>query len=395
MNETALIVAEKLDIAVLFSGDGMDKILKEIESKAMAHVPDLTTAQGRDDIKSMAYKVAQSKTLIDGLGKDLVSDWKKKAKAIDDHRKTARDFLDDLKVKVRQPLTDWETVEAEKKEEADRKEREKVDARIAELAAFGKTLPFFEVAGWDDDKYNEVVRTVRAEHEAEQKRLADEKDFYDRSNKLYSIGMTFSGSQFIYGKGDTIYIFKEDLLTLTKNQFNAIFEDFSERINEIKSSEAAARKAEAERLEKQRQEQEAEAARLAEAQKKIAEANAKIEAEKKALEDAKRKEQERLEREAFEAKTREIARIDAEKAEKDRQEKEAWEAKEKAEREAAEKERQEALKPDKEKLVFWADSLLDMMAPETSVPAANKIANEAILGIYGIAHEIHSKAGRL
>ncbi|EES5368095.1 cell envelope biogenesis protein TolA, partial [Escherichia coli] len=39
----------------------------------MSFVPDITTAKGRKEIAYLAYKVAQTKTYLDGLGKDLVA----------------------------------------------------------------------------------------------------------------------------------------------------------------------------------------------------------------------------------------------------------------------------------------------------------------------------------
>ena len=174
MTEKALIAVEKLDVAVVFSDGGMDKILKEVEVKTMSHVPDLTTDDGRKDIAAMAHKVARSKTLIDDLGKDLVSDWKQKAKRIDGYRKTKRDFLDDLKDRVRKPLNEWEAIEAKKKEEEDRKKKEKIDKRIADLAAFGRTLSFFEVASMEDVDFDLLLHTAMCAHDTEQKRLAEE-----------------------------------------------------------------------------------------------------------------------------------------------------------------------------------------------------------------------------
>ena len=56
----------------------------------------------------LAYKVAQTKTYLDGLGKDLVAELKEIPKLIDANRKTVRDRLDELKAKARQPLTDYE-----------------------------------------------------------------------------------------------------------------------------------------------------------------------------------------------------------------------------------------------------------------------------------------------
>ena len=71
---------------------------------------------GRDQkgIASMAYKVAQTKTLLDNLGKDLTADWKAKAKVVDEERKRMREELDALKDQVRTPLTEFENREKER-----------------------------------------------------------------------------------------------------------------------------------------------------------------------------------------------------------------------------------------------------------------------------------------
>jgi transcription termination factor Rho len=76
--ESALIPASKLDVAIIFSDEGLEEILTEIERQVKAHVPDVTTDHGRKDIASLAYKVARSKTVVDDFGKSVISDWKKK-----------------------------------------------------------------------------------------------------------------------------------------------------------------------------------------------------------------------------------------------------------------------------------------------------------------------------
>jgi len=95
----------------VFTEGGLDDLLSKIEKEAKSHVPDITSDKGRKAIASMAAKVAKSKTYLDGLGKDLVSDWKKQAKVVDNERKKMRDTLDDLKAEIRQPLTDFENEE--------------------------------------------------------------------------------------------------------------------------------------------------------------------------------------------------------------------------------------------------------------------------------------------
>ena len=125
--ELELVETKTLDALVIFTNqDGLDKILKEIEAKVSGIVPDISTQKGRKEIASLAYKVAQSKTLIDKLGAELTADWKDRAKKVDVARKRARDFLDSLKDRVRQPLTEWE--EAEAKRIADEEARLKYDA---------------------------------------------------------------------------------------------------------------------------------------------------------------------------------------------------------------------------------------------------------------------------
>lgn len=106
-----LVVLENVNAVEVFSGKGLDDLLTKITEEAKSIIPDLTTKKGRDEIASMAHKVAKSKTYLDGLRKDLVSEWKTKAKAVDAEGKKMRDTLDALKNEVRQPLTEWELEE--------------------------------------------------------------------------------------------------------------------------------------------------------------------------------------------------------------------------------------------------------------------------------------------
>jgi len=110
------LVPKTITATALFAENGLDPILTEIKRKVDAFEPNLETATSRKEIASFAYKIAQSKTFLDGLGKDLVAEQKAKIKLVDAERKRARDFLDSEKNRVRQPLTDWETEEAEREE---------------------------------------------------------------------------------------------------------------------------------------------------------------------------------------------------------------------------------------------------------------------------------------
>ncbi len=69
---TDLVVIEKANAMTVFqSADQIEEILQKVEREVMSFVPDITTAKGRKEIASLAYKVAQTKTYLDGLGKPV------------------------------------------------------------------------------------------------------------------------------------------------------------------------------------------------------------------------------------------------------------------------------------------------------------------------------------
>jgi len=160
---TTLIPLDNINPTEVFVGGGVDVILKEIERKATETTFDVETARGRKDIASMAYKVARSKTVLDDFGKTLVAKWKEDAKKVDVVRKQARDFLEDLQSKVRQPLTDFEAAE---------------DARIAKEKADAELLQAWTDALSEDDLFNrrkaiEAKEAEFAKIEAERKAKED------------------------------------------------------------------------------------------------------------------------------------------------------------------------------------------------------------------------------
>jgi len=113
MTETALMTVEEMlaDKMQVFCDGGMEPVLEWVREQALELVPDVETAAGRAAIKSNAHSVARAKTTIDGAGKQLVADWKRQAKEVDDVRKHVRETLDALKAEVRAPLDKWEAEE--------------------------------------------------------------------------------------------------------------------------------------------------------------------------------------------------------------------------------------------------------------------------------------------
>lgn len=148
---TALIPIEKVNGAEVFAGNYLDNLLETIRKAALSDDYDLTTVSGRKEVASRAYNVSRSKTVIDDAGKELVSEWKEKAKKVDAARKKARDYLDALRDEVRAPLNEYEAEEKRKAQEAvdelnrveaeaEAKRLAEIEAREAELAAREKAI---------------------------------------------------------------------------------------------------------------------------------------------------------------------------------------------------------------------------------------------------------------
>lgn len=173
-----LVVIEKSKALDVFkSSNSVEDIISKIESEVNSFVNDVNTDKGRKEIKSLAYRVAQSKTYLDGLGKDLVADLKEIPKLIDANRKTVRDRLDALRDKVRQPLTEWEAeqerIKAEKQMLAWHEEALEMNA------AFDKALAEriesdHEIALLMNEKFDRDLAEAKAE--AERQRIAHEED---------------------------------------------------------------------------------------------------------------------------------------------------------------------------------------------------------------------------
>ncbi|MEQ5796338.1 hypothetical protein LZ686_17050 [Paracoccus sp. NFXS7] len=114
---TGLMLPAGTDLAALFKdGTGIDPLIARIEAEVRAHVPDTSTNKGREAIKSLAYKVSRSKTVLDDAGKALNEDARRQINLVDASRKNIRDRLDALRDEARAPLVAWEEAEAARQE---------------------------------------------------------------------------------------------------------------------------------------------------------------------------------------------------------------------------------------------------------------------------------------
>lgn len=110
--ENQLVVIEDKNALQLFTADkGLDPVLQNVRKIIDEFEPDVSTKKGRDAVASLAYSIAKSKTYLDGIGKQLVDDLKKKPKLVDAERKRVRDTLEAWKDEARKPLTELEDKE--------------------------------------------------------------------------------------------------------------------------------------------------------------------------------------------------------------------------------------------------------------------------------------------
>lgn len=150
-----VIVDPKNALTVFTAPDEIEAILLKVEQEVSSFVPDVTTKKGRDAIGSLGLKIARTKTYLDGLGKDLVDEYKEIPKKIDANRKTVRDRLDALKAKTLKPREEWEA--------------EQENIRLAKLAEADH-----EVGLLMNEKFDRDAADVKAE--AERQRIAHEEE---------------------------------------------------------------------------------------------------------------------------------------------------------------------------------------------------------------------------
>ncbi|MCK5610625.1 hypothetical protein KAR91_52620 [Candidatus Pacearchaeota archaeon] len=282
-----LVVIKEVDIPALFKRKGCDPIIEGLKKKAAEFEGDISTAKGRKAIASFAGKFSTSKVYIDKLGKALTDKLRDDIAPIQAERNKIKACCDELRDKIRKPLTDWE--DAEKKRVAD------IEARINEITRYGEGACSYESS----------IR-VKIEMDALKNIPVDE------SFEEFELAATKA---------------KEASLTQLEAKF-------------IVLQDAEKKKAEAERLEKERLEKE-----RIEREEKIARESAekaKQEAEEKAKAEAEEKE--RLAKESIERAKRKTLKAKEDKAKAEREKTEVIERAERKKKEAAEKVEQDKRK---------------------------------------------------
>lgn len=352
--DIAVVVAHNPAIVLLDEGK-RDDLFAHIRREVEAFEPDLTTAKGRDAIKSLAYKITRTKTAIDAAGKSLNEEARAKINVVDAARRTAREELDRMADEVRKPLTEWE--EAEK-------------ARVAECRE------------WIDDFKHDAVVTiedtadsVRARGQHVFGRKLDPDQFGDMLPEAEA------------AKAQAVETLKAALIRLTKEEADrAELEKLRTEAAEREAREQAEREAreaqekadaEAKAAEERRAAAEkAEAERIARVEQEAA-ARAKREAEEAAEADRQRIEREHAEQLAAERRRAEEAERAAQ-AERDRVAKEDAARAAEARRVADEQAAREANKAHRTRVKTAAKQAI--MTCGVSEEAAQKVVLAIIAG---------------
>lgn len=143
---TELVVAEaQTNPVALFTDEKRySDFYERIKATVSSHVPDVSTAKGRDEIRSLAFRVTKAKTSLDKAGLGLTEEARKLIKTVNESRAKMTGELDELAKEVRKPLTDWE--EAEKARE-ERVNRELNEIRLAATVGEEETSEEVEKRG--------------------------------------------------------------------------------------------------------------------------------------------------------------------------------------------------------------------------------------------------------
>lgn len=199
-----VIFEPKTSIEVLFTPAGVDEFFHELEKYARDFKGDVSTEEGRAEIRSFAHKLAKAKNELDRQGKTLTDDWTAKTKLVNLERSKLWDKMEHLQKQVRQPLDDFENIEKLRVQEREDRLKEIINLadagindtvesaetklnKIKELKEFDwqefkfkaheeseKSINFFEIRLEKIKKYNAEQKELAELRE--QKALQEQKD---------------------------------------------------------------------------------------------------------------------------------------------------------------------------------------------------------------------------
>lgn len=145
-----LIVIEKKTAAAAFHDDvEVTKFYDLVKEKALALTDgaDMATKKGRDAVRSTAAKISKTKTALDRIGADEADEMRRQVATIDGRRKLIREKFDELRDETRKPLSDWE--------EAEKARVTRIEETIAKVRDLGR-IAFGETARQIQDRIDQL-----------------------------------------------------------------------------------------------------------------------------------------------------------------------------------------------------------------------------------------------
>lgn len=159
----------------LFQNGSAQGRVDAIRVEALAEVFDVSTEAGRKLCITQAAKVTKTKTAVDKLGKALSDSLNVERAKVMAERKIYNDGLSELKLEVRQPVTDWEAAEVAEME------------RIAQLLC--ELMTNSEAHNITGELFSDVVLQAKLE----KLEACDVADFGDDESRERARDLIFAG----------------------------------------------------------------------------------------------------------------------------------------------------------------------------------------------------------
>lgn len=291
MTEKALsIIIQREDLPQLFgkrveSQAAIEEVISKIETESRSITFDINTKGGQATCRSLAAKIASAKSTLDKAGKAKKDEYTVTTKLIDADRNLAKSRLQALQDEIRQPLTELEQREAQRKAQHE-----------ANLAAL---IDFTDLVGAHSSAISERIDTLQ------DKVIGDDWEEY-KAEALEAKDFTLKA---LRNEFEVVKQREDEQAELARLRAEQAQREQQEREERIAQEATAKAKADAERQaqqvaqeaeRKEREQQEREARLIAE--KEAAELRAKQQAEDAAKREREAIEAERLEVERLEAK---------------------------------------------------------------------------------------------
>lgn len=198
----------------VFAFDGVEKIVKEVRSKAVIGDFNIDNENDRDRIRSMAFEIAKTKTGLDRMGKEFIANQKKYLNSIDQKRASLWDQLEELQHEIRKPLTDFED-----REKARIKDHQDSMESIRQLLYFP-----------NEPSVDEIESRIKFCHELEKR------DFQEYNEQMRSIAT--GAQERLSEKLAQVIKAEEDAAELERLRAEKAQRDEQKRINDLATEKA-------------------------------------------------------------------------------------------------------------------------------------------------------------